>query len=99
MLIFYFPKFSTFAVKHISIEIWSTQPLGILRSDDDDGSHNVVQKAISRSFNLHHDHSNSLTQMQANSPGVEFLRITSKFRKKRRISPWRPIYVLQETRN
>ena len=37
--------------------------LGILRSDDDDGSHNVDQKAISRSFNLHHDYFNSLTQM------------------------------------
>ena len=51
----------TFAVKHISIEIWSTQPLGILRNDGGDGSENVVQKAISCSFNLHHDYSNSLT--------------------------------------
>ena len=51
----------TFAVKHISIEIWSTQPLGIIRSDGGDSGQNVVQKAISRSSNLRHDYSNSLT--------------------------------------
>ena len=44
-------------------------------------------KVNSRSFNLHHCYSNSrIFQMQANSPGVEFLRAIFKFKWKKRIS-------------
>ena len=44
-------------------------------------------KVNSRSFNLHHYYSNSpIFQMQANSPGVEFLRAIFKFKWKKRIS-------------
>ena len=36
-------------------------------------------------FNLHRDFSNWLCQINANSPGVEFLRALSKFRKRKKI--------------
>ena len=35
-------------------------------------------------------------QMQANSPGVEFLRTISRFRKRKKILSW-PFYILRKT--
>ena len=42
--------------------------VGTLRSEDSDGSENVAEKVNSRSFNLHHDYSKSLTLSNAGEP-------------------------------
>ena len=41
---------------------------GTLRSEDSDGSENVAKKVNSRSFNLHHDYSKSLTLSNVGEP-------------------------------
>ena len=42
--------------------------VGTLRSEDSDGSENVAEKVNSRSFNLHHDYSKSLTLSNVAEP-------------------------------
>ena len=42
--------------------------VGTLRSEDSDGSENVAEKVNSRSFNLHHDSSKSLTLSNVDEP-------------------------------
>ena len=42
--------------------------VGTLRSEDSDGSDSVAEKVNSRSFNLHHDYSKSLTLSNVGEP-------------------------------
>ena len=65
--------------------------------DDDDGSENVGEKMSSRSFKLNRSiWTRSKYQMQATFPGVEFLRILFRF-KKRKENSSSHVHVLHKT--
>ena len=73
--------------------------LGTLNKDDDDGSEKVGKNVNLGSFKLiASGWTRSICQMQATFPGVEFLRILFKF-KKRKENSSSYVYVLHETSN
>ena len=73
--------------------------LGTLSKDDDDGSENVVKKRICVLSNLIASiWTRSICQMQATFPGVEFLRILFRFKKRtENLSSY--VHVLHKTPN
>ena len=75
----------------ILIVLWLL--LGTLSKDDDDGSENVAKK-----MNLRSTWTLSICQMQATFPGVEFLRILFKFKKRKENSSCH-VHVLHKTAN
>ena len=71
--------------------------LGTLSSDEDDSSENVAKKMNLRSFKLNHVYLDPLNMSNAGDfPGVEFLRILFKF-KKRKENSWSYVHVLHKT--
>ena len=77
--------------------------LGTLSNDDDDGSENVAKKLNSfkncvLSNLLASIWTRSICQMQATFPGVEFLRILFRF-KKRKENSSSYVHVLHKTSN
>ena len=73
--------------------------LGTLSNDDDDGSEDVVKKRNLRSFELNHGYLDPLNMSNAGEfPGVEFLRILFKF-KKRKENSSSYVHVLHKTSN
>jgi len=72
---------------------------GTLSNDDDDGSENFAKKRICVLSNLIASvWTRSICQMQATFPGVEFLRILFKF-KKRKENSSSYVHVLHKTSN
>ena len=58
--------------------------LGTLSNDNDDGNENVAKKGNLRSFKLNHVYLDPLNMSNAGEfPGVEFLRISFKFKKRK----------------
>ena len=73
--------------------------LGTLSNDDDDGNENVAKKGNLRSFKLNHVYLDPLNMSNAGEfPGVEFLRILFKF-KKRKENSSSYVHVLHKTSN
>ena len=73
--------------------------LGTLSKDDDDGSENVVKKMNLRSFKLNRVYLIPLNMSNAGDfPGVEFLRILFRF-KKRKGNSSSYVHVLHKTAN
>ena len=66
------------------VQNWNSLP-GTLRCENGNGRENVALKVNSPFFNLHRDFSNWLCQINANSPGVEFLRALFNFRKRKKV--------------
>ena len=74
----------------------NTYILGTL-SDDDDGSENVAKKMNLSSFKLNRVYLDPIKcQMQATFPGVEFLRILLRFKKRKEDSS-SYVHVLHKT--
>ena len=72
--------------------------LGTLSEDDDNGSENVKKMNL-RSFKLNRIYwTRSICQMQATFPGVEFLTILFRF-KKRKENSSSYVHVLHKTAN
>ena len=70
-----------------------------LSMDDDDGSENVGKEMNLRSFKLITSTcTRSICQMQATFPGIEFLRILFRF-KKRKENSWSYVHVLYKMAN
>ena len=67
--------------------------LGTLSNEDDDSSENVAKRRLIASI-----WTRSICQMQATFPGVGFLRILFKF-KKRKENSWSYVHVLHKTSN
>ena len=65
---------------------------GTLSKDDDDGSENVLSNLIASIW------TRSVCQMRATFPGVEFLRILFRFKKRKQNSSSH-VYVLHKTAN
>ena len=87
-------------------EPWHSTETGLMNvrnapdnDDDDDGSENVSKKMILHSFNLIASiWTRSICQMQATFPGVQFLRILFKFKKRK--ENWSScVHVLHKTSN
>ena len=58
--------------------------LGTLSNDNDDGNENVAKKGNLRSFKLNHVYLDPLNMSNAGEfPGVEFLSILFKFKKRK----------------
>ena len=77
----------------------NTYILGTLRNDDDDGSENVAKKMNLSSFKLNRVYLDPIKcQMQATFPGVEFLRILLRFKKRKEDSS-SYVHVLHKTSN
>ena len=73
--------------------------LGTLSRDDDDGSENVGKEMNLRSFKLITSiWTRSICQMQATFPGIEFLMILFRF-KKRKENSWSYVHVLYKMAN
>ena len=73
--------------------------IGTLNKDDDHGSENVGKKRICVLSNLFASTwTRSIRQMQATFPGVEFLRILVRF-KKRKENSSSYVHVLHKTSN
>ena len=73
--------------------------LGTLSNDDDDGSENVAKKMNLSSFKLNRVYLDPIKcQMQATFPGVEFLRILFRFKKRKEDSS-SYVHVLHKTSN
>ena len=73
--------------------------LGTLSNDNDDGNENVAKKGNLRSFKLNHVYLDPLNMSNAGEfPGVEFLRILFKF-KKRKENSSSYVHVLHRTSN
>ena len=73
----------------------NTYILGTLSNDDDDGSENVAKKMNLSSFKLNRVYLDPIKcQMQATFPGVEFLRILLRFKKRKKDSS---VHVLHKT--
>ena len=69
---------------HCDVRVSLPQILGTLSNDDDYGSENVAKKLICVLSNLIASvWTRSKFQMQATFPGVEFLRILFKFKKRK----------------
>ena len=72
---------------------------GTLSNDDDDGSENFAKKTNLPSFKLIASvWTRSICQMSATFPGVEFVRILFKF-KKRKENSSSYVHVLHKTSN
>ena len=73
--------------------------LGTLSNDDDDRSENVAKKMNLSSFKLNRVYLDPIKcQMQATFPGVEFLRILFRFKKRKEDSS-SYVHVLHKTSN